>query len=123
MKWLFLALAGASGTLARYWLAGAVNRSTGIGFPWGTAIVNLLGCLSFGLILGLTEERWAINSQTRSFLLIGFLGAFTTFSTFEFETLALLRDGEILRAFGNFGLQVGGGFLALAGGMVCGRLV
>jgi fluoride exporter len=98
---LWLAFAGAIGTLARYWLSGLVQRAHDAGFPWGTLAVNALGCLLFGLVWTLAEERLVISGEMRLVLLVGFMGAFTTFSTYAFETGTLLRDAEWLLAGAN----------------------
>jgi fluoride exporter len=97
----WLAAAGALGTLARYGLAGAVQRLHDSGFPWGTLAVNTLGCFLFGAVWSLAEERLVISGETRLVVLIGFMGAFTTFSTYAFETGAMLRDAEWWLAAGN----------------------
>jgi len=96
-----IALAGALGTLARYGLSGIVQRLCGEEFPWGTLAVNCLGCFLFGLVWSLAESRILISGQTRIVILVGFMGAFTTFSTFAFETGEQLRDAEWLIASGN----------------------
>jgi CrcB protein len=98
---LWIALAGAVGTLARYGLGGAVQTVLGQSFPWGTLVVNAIGCLLFGLIWTLAEERLLISGHLRVIVLVGFMGAFTTFSTFAFETAQQLRDREWLIATGN----------------------
>jgi fluoride exporter len=116
-----LAVLGAVGTLARYGLSGWVQRWSGSGFPWGTLAVNTLGCLLFGLVWTLAEERLVISGQTRLLLLAGFLGAFTTFSSFAFETTQLLRDGEMLLAIVNVVLQNVLGLICVAAGMIVGR--
>lgn len=90
MIWLFLA--GGIGTLARYWLSGFVQRLSTSDLPYGTFAVNGLGCLLFGLVWALAEERLVISGETRFIILTGFMGAFTTFSTFAFESSVLLRD-------------------------------
>lgn len=100
-QWLLIALAGALGTLCRYWISGWVSRQGEGSFPWGTLAVNVLGCFLFGLIWSLAEERFLISGQTRFIMLTGFMGALTTFSTFGFETQALLQDGQWTRALGN----------------------
>jgi CrcB protein len=90
----FLAIAGAIGTICRYGLAGLVQRICGASFPWGTLTVNAVGCLLFGVVWTLAEERLVISGQVRFVALTGFMGAFTTFSTFAFETGEFLRDAE-----------------------------
>ena len=100
-KLAWLAAVGALGTLARFGLSGLVQRLLGTGFPWGTLVVNALGCLLFGIVWTLAEERLVIGGETRLIVLVGFMGAFTTFSTFAFETAAMLRDAEWLHATAN----------------------
>jgi len=87
--------------VARYLLAGVVHRVSSPYFPYGTFVVNVLGCLAFGAIFALSEERAAVGSSARAFLLVGVLGGFTTFSSFTFETFQLIRDGELLLASAN----------------------
>jgi CrcB protein len=122
-KCALIALAGAAGTLARFGLAGLVQRLGGIAFPWGTWTVNLLGCFAFGVVWTLAEERLLISGQTRFIVLTGFMGAFTTFSTFAFETADLMRDGSWCLAAGNV---LGQNVLGIAGvllGLAVGRLL
>lgn len=120
---LVLAGAGAAGTLARYGLGGLVQRLHGSLFPWGTFAVNALGCLAFGFVWSLAEERLIISGHTRTIALIGFMGAFTTFSTYAFETSRLLGDGQWLLAAGNMLLQNVAGITLLLVGMALGRLL
>jgi len=91
---LFVGIAGLAGTLLRYWISGFVARRYGETFPVGTMVVNVLGCLLAGAIFNLTEERFLINPTLRTVILIGFLGGFTTFSSYGLQTFTLLRDGE-----------------------------
>jgi len=102
----WIALGGAVGSVARYALAGLVQRYTSPYFPYGTFAVNIVGCLVFGIIFGLTEQRFAISPAMRAFLLIGVLGGFTTFSSYTFESFQLIRDAEFLRASVNAAGQV-----------------
>ena len=118
-----IALAGAAGTLARYWLSGLVYDLVGREFPWGTAAVNILGCFLFGLVWELGGDRMIIRTETRTIILAGFMGAFTTFSTFIFESGAFLEDGRILPALANVGFQTVVGFAALFGGLMLGRML
>jgi len=122
-KLLLLAAAGAAGALARYGLAGLVQRGLGTAFPWATLVVNVAGCFLFGLVWAVGEERMAIGPGTRTILLVGFLGAFTTFSTFTFETSELLHDARYLAAAGNILGQVALGIVGLLGGIALGRLI
>jgi CrcB protein len=100
-KLAWIALAGAAGTLSRYALGGLVQKYCGERFPWGTLAINASGCLLFGIVWGLAEERLVISPEARFIILTGFMGAYTTFSTFAFETGAMLRDSEWLLAAGN----------------------
>ena len=120
---LLLAATGAVGTLARYWLSGIVQRVAGAGFPWGTLAVNGLGCFLFGLVWALAEERFLISGQTRLILLVGFMGAFTTFSTYIFETHQMLAATEWLLGTANFVLENIAGLALVLPGMLAGRAI
>jgi fluoride exporter len=102
---LLLALAGSIGTLARYGLSGLVQRHAGALFPWGTFAVNALGCFLFGLVWTLAERRMWISPEYRIVILVGFMGAFTTFSTYAFETTQQLQDAQWGAALGNIVLN------------------
>ena len=93
-KTLFIAVAGLVGTLFRYWLSGLVARQYGETFPWGTMVVNLLGCVLAGAVFYITEERFLVSPTLRTIILVGFLGGFTTFSSYGLQTFLLLRDNE-----------------------------
>lgn len=120
-KLLLLAAAGAAGTLARFGLSGLVQRLGPTDFPWGTFAVNALGCLLFGVVWSLAEERLVISGATRLVVLVGFMGAFTTFSTFAFETVQLLDDSQWLAAAGNLLLQNVAGVALVLLGIALGR--
>ena len=99
---------GFIGALARYGLSGLVHRQVPFAtFPYGTMAVNLMGCCAIGVIAGLAESRQLFGPEFRTFALIGLLGGFTTFSTFGYETFAMLRDAEYLRVAANVGVQIG----------------
>ena len=107
MNALIVGSGGFLGALARYGLSGIVQRHLPLAtFPYGTLVVNLVGCLLIGAIVGLAESRQLFGPELRTFVLIGILGAFTTFSTFGFETFSMLRDHEYLRATANVGVHV-----------------
>jgi CrcB protein len=116
MKILHLLLGSVAGGLARYYLAGAVYRVTGTGFPYGTLVVNLAGCFLLGLLAGLAEDKFLLGPDARLLLMIGFCGAFTTFSTFIFETDGLLREGAWMTALLNVTVSVVLGFALFRGG-------
>lgn len=98
---------GFIGAMFRFGLGGVVQRSGTLGsFPYGTLVVNMLGCLLIGLSVGLFESRQMIDSNIRSFVLVGLLGGFTTYSTFGIETFALLREADYLRAITNVAVHV-----------------
>jgi CrcB protein len=101
-----IAAGGALGALLRYWVSNGVYQLLGRDFPYGTLAVNVLGSLAMGLLYVLLLERSAAAPEWRALLLVGVLGAFTTFSTFSLETLNLLQDGALLRASLNITLSV-----------------
>lgn len=93
--------------LARYGLSGLVQRYAPLPtFPFGTLVVNLLGCIAIGVAGGLAESRQVLGPEARAFVLIGVLGGFTTFSTLGYETFAMLRDSDYLKAITNVGAHV-----------------
>lgn len=93
---IMLTAAGGAGALCRYFLAGWSQRLFPMTFPGGTFVVNMLGCLLFGLVWGILEERELLDSQWRYVVLVGFMGAFTTFSTFAFESAGLMQSGRFV---------------------------
>lgn len=125
MSWgalLWLCVAGSLGTLARFAVATLLPRS-GPSFPWATLAVNAAGSFLFGLLITLGEERRYLSPETRLILLTGFLGAFTTFSTFAFETADLLRRDAWGLALANLLVQNTAGVLLALAGVVLGRRV
>jgi CrcB protein len=109
---LLVGTGGFAGALLRYGLGGIVHRQFPLTtFPLGTLSVNLLGCLLIGIVAGLAESRQLFSPELRVLILIGLLGGFTTFSTFGFETIAMLRDSQYLGAAANVGMHVFAGLL------------
>jgi CrcB protein len=104
-KIILIGLAGLIGTLCRYWLSGLVARQYGETFPWGTLVVNVVGCFLAGSLFYLMEERFLVSPTLRSVVLIGLLGGFTTFSSFGLQTFTLLREGEFALAALNVTLS------------------
>ena len=123
MNTLLVAAGGALGAVARYVLTGVVHRITSPYFPYGTFTVNVVGCLAFGILAGLADERFVIGAPARVFLLIGVVGGFTTFSSYTFETFQLLRDMQVLRATLNAVGQVVVGLVALWAGYSAARVL
>ena len=123
MRPIAVALGGLLGSLARFWLAGVVQRVHGSDFPFGTLAVNVLGSFVIGLVMALALERGVVGPTARLFLTVGFCGGFTTMSTFSYETFALLRDGQAAFAFGNMAASLGGSLLAVWLGYTLGRTV
>lgn len=121
MNLIAVGVGGAIGAIARYLLGDAVHRWIPGFFPYGTFVVNVVGCLVFGVIVGLAESRFVVGPVARIFLLVGILGGFTTFSSFTFETFELLRSGQIFAAAVNVIGQVAIGFVALWAGLGAGR--
>ena len=100
-RYALVAIGGLVGCVGRYWLAGLVQGLTDHGFPSGTLAVNVLGSFIVGLVMALSLDRGLLSDDLRILLATGFCGGFTTMSTFSYETMALLRDGEHLLALGN----------------------
>lgn len=121
-KFALLALAGAMGTLARYGTGLLVERHvTGI-FPWPTLVVNMIGCFVFGVFYAFAETRTGWTGDVRLIVLTGFMGAFTTFSTFAYNSGALLRESEWALAGLNLFVQNGLGIALLLLGIAVGKL-
>jgi CrcB protein len=98
--WLWIALAGAVGTLCRYALGRWILTATGGGYPWGTFAANALGCFAIGLVAAAIEKEELMSPAMRLAIIVGFLGGFTTFSSFALESFALAKDGAWLAAAG-----------------------
>lgn len=122
-KFVLLGLAGALGTLARYGTSGLVQRLVGTSFPLGTFLVNASGCLLFGLVFGLFEDRIGLPGEARFFILTGFMGAYTTFSTYMFESVTLLQHGQWLAAGANIIGQTLAGVVLTIAGLALGKML
>jgi CrcB protein len=121
-KLLLIGLAGAAGTLARFGVATLAQRLLGGGFPWGTVWVNLGGCFLFGFVFALWHERGLLDPDTARILLVGFMGGFTTFSSYVNDLVGLAGAERWGHVALNFFLQNVGGILSCLGGMALGRL-
>ena len=123
MAYLAVALGGALGAVARYGLSGWVQQLSGGFFPYGTLAVNVLGSFIIGLVMQTATGRFAWSLEARLLLTTGFCGGLTTFSTFSYETLALLEDQQWLAAGGNTLLNVLVCLAATWLGLATGRLI
>jgi len=122
-KLIYIALAGAAGTLARYWLSGLVQKNFTFDFPLGTAVVNIVGCLLFGLLWAFLESRLSITAQVRTIIFLGFFGGFTTFSAFAFETAQMLDESQYFWASINIVGQNVLGIAAMIAGLTLGKFI
>ena len=120
---LAIVVAGAFGALARYGLDGWISRRAPTSFPWGTFAINVTGSFLLGLAFVLMTERFRPDPWLRSAVTIGFLGAYTTFSTFSLETYRLAEDGAYGLAFANVVGSLTAGLTAVYAGVVLGRAI
>ncbi len=119
---LLIGAAGFLGAIARYHVEGFVSgRMRGLAVPWGTLVVNVSGCFVLGVVATLLTERFVPHPHLRGAITIGFLGAYTTFSTFAYETLKLSEDGATRLAVLNVALSIVLGIAAAWSGIVVGR--
>jgi len=120
---VIIGIGGFFGAIARYGVALWIGQRWGRSFPLGTFVINVSGSFMIGLAMSLLTERFIVNPQWRLLLVVGFLGAYTTFSTFEYETGALLKDSEWLSAGLNVVLSVVVGFVGLKLGEVIAKSI
>lgn len=120
MIW-YIAIGSALGGVARYLLGGFIQRLSAGTFPTGTLVINLTGSFLLGLLYRYASDSAAITPEVRAMLTIGFCGGYTTFSTFTYETVRLLEDGESARAIAYVGLSVGLSLGAMVLGLAAGR--
>ncbi len=108
LSYLYIALGGAIGSVARYAVSGSVARATHEVFPWGTLTANISGCFVIGLFAVLTgpDGRIPASPDVRQFVMVGICGGYTTFSSFSLQTLVLARDGDMTRAAANVVVSV-----------------
>lgn len=107
-KYLLIGLGGAIGSISRYVLSRMVYHSAGESFPYGTLAVNIIGCFLIGLLMAVMQERLVTSPNYRYLLVIGLLGGFTTFSSFSYETLELMRMGSMTASLFNIFYNIAG---------------
>ncbi|MGB7583604.1 MAG: fluoride efflux transporter CrcB [Terriglobales bacterium] len=122
-KYFAVGVGGFMGSAARFWLATFVGQRMGTRFPYGTFLVNASGCFLIGLAMTVLTERTHLNPAWRYLIPIGFIGGFTTFSTFEYETLRAIQDGQFTIGMLNVVLSVVVGFLMVWMGAIVGKAV
>lgn len=123
MPLLLIGLGGFAGAISRYLVDGFVADRTGGTFPWGTLVVNLSGSFVLGLLFAMTAERAILPADIRAPVMIGFIGAYTTFSTFMLESWVLIESGSYLPAAANLGGSVLLGLVAVFAGLTLGRAI
>jgi CrcB protein len=120
---VLVALGGAAGAVSRYLVDGFVSERLGGEFPWGTLVINASGAFVLGLLFSLAIERSVLPASIRAPLMIGFLGAYTTFSTWMLESWRLAEDGALALALANITGSVVIGLVAVFAGLALGRLL
>jgi len=123
MPYLLIGIGGFFGAIARYVVDGFVTDRTGGGFPWGTLAVNATGSFILGLLFALTAERAILPADIRAPVMIGFIGAYTTFSTYMLESWNLIESGSYGAAIGNLGGSIVIGLAMVSLGLLVGRSV
>ena len=123
MPLLLIGLGGFAGAISRYVVDGLVTVGTAGAFPWGTLAVNATGSFLLGLLFAMTTERAVLPADIRGPVMIGFIGAYTTFSTYMLESWGLIESGSYVAALANLGGSVVIGLVAVAAGLFIGRAI
>ena len=123
MNLVLIALGGALGAVSRFLVGNAVSKAIGSALPYGTFVVNVMGCFAMGLLMTIIVDRELLPASWCLFLCVGLLGGFTTFSSFAYEGLMLLNEGRLLAVLTYVGGSVGLGLVAAAAGVLFARAV
>ncbi len=123
MAVLLVALGGALGSVARYLLGGWIAGRMGASFPYGTFVINLTASFIIGFFLAFAEDRAGVSPYWRLFIAVGFVGGYSTFSTYEYESIRLLQDGEFLLGAIYLVGSMAAGAIAAIGGITVGSLI
>jgi fluoride exporter len=122
-KYFVVGVGGFMGSIARFWLASYVGQRMGTRFPYGTFLINVSGSFLIGVVMTVLTERTHLSPTWRYLIPIGFIGGYTTFSTFEYETLRAMQDGQLTIGLLNIVLSVVVGFLMVWAGAMVGRSI
>ncbi|MGC2171817.1 MAG: fluoride efflux transporter CrcB [Candidatus Sulfotelmatobacter sp.] len=123
LKYVMVGVGGCLGSILRFWLGSYVGSRMGTRFPYGTFVINVTGSFLIGLILALLTAKTHWSQNWRYLIPIGFLGGYTTFSSFEYETLRTIQDGQIALGLLYVGASVAVGFIGVWGGVIAGRAI
>ena len=123
LKYLLVGIGGCLGSILRFWLGSYIGGKMGARFPYGTLVINITGSFLIGLIFALLTVRTNWSPNWRYLIPIGFIGGYTTFSSFEYETLRMIQDGQIGLGLLYVATSVVIGFVAVWGGMVAGSAI
>jgi fluoride exporter len=123
MKYLMVGIGGALGSVVRFWMGSYIGDRFGSRFPYGTFVINMSGSFLIGLVITVLADKTQSSGNWRYLIPIGFIGGYTTFSAFEYETFRLFQDGQILTAGLNVALSVIVGFVGVWAGAVTGRAI
>jgi len=123
MTLVLVGVGGFFGAIARYVVDGAVSQQTGGAFPWGTLVINVSGSLLLGFLFALTVERGVLPAESRAPLMVGFVGAYTTFSTLMLESWRLIEDGSVVTGVLNLAGSSVIGIVAVLVGLTLGRAI
>ncbi len=121
MTLAWIAVGGAAGAVSRYLLQGWVDDLAGGRFPWGTFVINISGSFALGLIFALAVDRAVLSPEVRVPIMVGFISAYTTFSTLMLESWRLVEEGDLVFAFANLAGSVVVGMIAVVAGLAIGR--
>ena len=123
MAVLLVALGGALGSVARYLVGGWIANRLGTAFPYGTLVINLTASFVIGFFLAFAQERVSLSPYWRLLIAVGFIGGYSTFSTYEYESIRLLQDGEMLLGAIYLVGSMAGGAIAAITGLALGSLI
>jgi CrcB protein len=121
MTLAWIAVGGAAGAVSRYLLQGWVDELAGARFPWGTFVINISGSFALGVLFALAVDRAILSPEVRVPLMVGFISAYTTFSTLMLESWRLVEEGDLLFAVANLAGSVLVGMIAVVAGLAIGR--